>query len=574
MKINELFSKSILQPAAFINNQLGCIPYLFDSKVFLDRFDEEEANLLKTHFSNVDKQVFAIITPRQVDRGALMSRYSRTNKSMRRVYLDEFAKNPNRGEEFYKRILVDYGDDSVAELGEAQIAVEGVSNIAAKKIEDRRIGLSYLEKSSRYVPFDQKVGGFYRYIREEGIMASPYADMYIDSCDYSFDTYSKSIQPLQEYLKESGPLEHFNFFDSTIQREVPFGNLKSNKDVEAAKRIYDITIRAKTLDLLRGLLPASTMTNIGITGNGRAFEYLLTLMYGSKLKEIKSVADQFFNELNEVIPSFIRRANDKYGQGLQEYTAKTNSLVAKFAKEHLSVVPLEENPEMVRLVNYEENFEAEVKVASAILYEQAQGQSLQKITSHVKSMPTEDRNKIIHAYTEFRTNRRHRPGRAFEMVDYTFELFTNFGMFRDLHRHRLLTIERQLLSTRHGYDLPPELLVAQLEKDFKDCMYTSKVAYDEIAKAMPEEAQYVVNLAYKYPYFIKMNLREACHMIELRTTPQGHQDYRVACQKMYTELKQIHPVLAKGLRFVDMNRYQLERMDAEKKTERKRQQVG
>lgn len=547
----------------------------FDSRVFLDSFTEEEKAELKGHFSNADRAVFAIITPKQVDRGALMSRYSRTDKTMRRVFLDEFAKNPNRGEEFYRRVLLEYGDDSVAELGEAQVAVEGISNIAAKKIEDRRIGLSYLEKSSRYVAFDQKVGGrYYRYVREESIMASPHADRYIEACDHSFDTYSRSIQPLQSFLKEREPIERFSFFNSDLQKEVPFGQLKSDKDIKAAERIYNVTIKAKALDLLRGLLPASTMTNVGITGNGRAFEYLLTLMYGSKLKEIRSIADQLFGELNAVIPSFIRRANDRYGQALQEYVSKTENAIGRLAKGYLSGVPPEDRPELVKLLDFEDNSQVEVKVASAILYEQAQGQSLQRITNYVKSMPTEERHKVIRTYTEFRANRRHRPGRAFEMVDYTFELFTNFGMFRDLHRHRVLTMERQLLSTRHGYDLPQELIDAGLDKGFVECMDLAKQVYEAMAKTMPEEAQYVVNFAYRYPYFIKMNLREACHMIELRTAPQGHPDYRLVCQKMYSEIKRVHPVLAEGIKFVDMNKYQLERFDAEKKTEKKRQQIG
>jgi thymidylate synthase ThyX len=492
---------------------------------------------------------------------------------MRRIFLDEFAKNPNRGEEFYRRVLLEYGDDSVAELGEAQVAVEGISNIAAKMIEDRRVGLSYLEKSSRYVAFNQKVSSYYRYAREDKIMSSSHADRYIETCDHSFDTYSKSIQPLQEFLKERESIERFTFFDSMSQKEVSFGNLISDKDIEAARRIYSMTIKAKALDILRGLLPASTMTNIGITGNGRAFEYLLTLMYGSKLKEIRSIAVQLFNELNAVIPSFIRRANDKYGQALQEYTAKTGNTIGDFAKVHLLGIPPEEKPELVRLIDYKDNIQAEVNVISAILYEQAQGQSLHRITNYVKSMPIEERNRLIRAYTEFRTSRRQRPGRAFEMVDYTFELFTNFGIFRDLHRHRILTIERQLLSTRHGYDLPQELVDSGLDKGFRDCMHLSKQVYEEIAKTMPEEAQYVVNFAYRYPYFIKMNLREACHMIELRTAPQGHPDYRIACQKIYREIERVHPQLAQGIKFVDMGKYQLERFDAEKKTEKKRRQA-
>jgi len=543
----------------------------FDSRAFLDHFTEEERNILQTHFSNSDKSVFAIITPKQVDRGALMSRYSRTDKTMRRIFLDEFAKNPNRGEDFYRRVLLEYGDDSVAELGEAQIAVEGISNIAAKMIEDRRIGLSYLEKSSRYVAFDQKTAaGHYKYCREEKIMSSPHTDRYTEACDHSFDVYRSSIEPLQRFLRENEPIEKFSFFDSEANREVSFGSIKSNKDIEAAKKIYNITIKAKTLDLLRGLLPASTLTNVGITGNGRAFEYLLTFLHGSNLAETRSLADQMFVELNSVIPSFIRRANDKYGQALQEYKAKTDDAVRNLASSFLSDLEIERDPEPVKLIDYEDNEKAETRIASAILYEQANGQALEKIISYVRSLPPDDRANVLRSYTTFRTNRRHRPGRAYEMVDYTFELFTNFGMFRDLHRHRMLTMERQLLSTRHGYDLPDELRHAGLDREFRECMDLSKTVYESMAKAMPEEAQYVVNFAFRYPYFIRMNLREACHMIELRTSPQGHPDYRKACQAMYHEIRRVHPTLAEGIRFVDLEKYELERLDSEKRTEKKR----
>jgi thymidylate synthase ThyX len=543
----------------------------FDDGTFLDQFTLEEKNILQAHFSNSDKSVFAIITPRQVDRGALMSRYSRTDKTMRRIFLDEFAKNPNRGEDFYRRVLLEYGDDSVAELGEAQIAVEGISNIAAKMIEDRRIGLSYLEKSSRYVAFDQKTAaGHYKYCREEKIMSSPHADRYLQACDHSFEVYRRSIEPLQRFLRENEPIERFSFFDSEAKREVPFGSIRSTKDIEAARRIYNITIKAKTFDLLRGLLPAATITNVGITGNGRAFEYLLTLLHGSGLAETKMLAEQMFAELNSVIPSFIRRANDKYGQALQEYRARTDEAVRSLASTFLSGLAIEKDPEPVTLIDFEDNNRAETRVASAILYEQANGQPLEKIIKHVGSLPPKDRSDILRSYTSFRTNRRHRPGRAYEMVYYTFELFTNFGMFRDLHRHRMLTMERQLLSTRHGYDVPDELRRAGLDKEFGDCMDLSKAVYESMAASMPEEAQYVVNFAFRYPYFIRMNLREACHIIELRTSPQGHPDYRKACQRMYYEIRKVHPTLAEGIKFVDLEKYELERLDSEKRTEKKR----
>jgi len=180
----------------------------------LSEFSESEKKILLQHFSNADDSVFAVITPKQVDRGALMSRYSRTDKSMRRVFLDEFLQKENRGEEFYNKVLLEYGDDSVAELGEAQIAIEGISNIAVKKIEDRRIGLSYLEKSSRYVAWDKKVNGDYKFLRESEIMNSRYADQYLESCNLDFDVYSRNIQPMMSYIQERDPIEKQTFRNS------------------------------------------------------------------------------------------------------------------------------------------------------------------------------------------------------------------------------------------------------------------------------------------------------------------------------------------------------------------------
>jgi thymidylate synthase ThyX len=540
---------------------------------FRDDFSKEERLVLNSHFSNTDRRVFAIITPRQVDRGALMSRYSRTDKTMRRIFLDEFIKNPNRGQEFYERVLLEYGDDSVAELGEAQVAIEWISNIAAKKIEDHRIGLSYLEKSSRYVAFDRKINGHYKYCREENIMQSPFADQYIQACDHAFDVYSKNIQSMQKFISETEPIDSFLFFDLISKQETAYSNLKSQKDIESAQRVYNSTIRSKTLDTLRGLLPASTLTNLAITGNGRAFEYLLSSMFASNLKEIKMLASQLHSELNLVIPAFIRRVNDKYGQALQAYIKDTRSTISELAHHYIKNIKADKNPHSVKLLNYEDNCEAEIKVASAILYEQASGQSLEKITHYIRSIPADDRYNIIQTYTKLRANRRHRPGRAFEMVEYTFEMFTNFGMFRDLHRHRILTMERQLLSTKHGYDIPAEIINLGIAKDFKDCMYKCNEIYEMISKKYPAEAQYVVNFAYKYPYFIKLNLREACHMIELRTVPQGHPDYRKVCQKMYKQIKRVHPILAKGIKFVDLRKYELERLHAEKNVEKKRREL-
>ena len=262
--------------------------------------------------------MFAVITPRQVDRGALMSRYSRTDKSMRKIFLDEFLKNKNRGEEFYDRVLLEYGDDSVAELGIAQIAIEGLSNIAVKKIEDRRIGLSYLEKSSRYVAWNKKENGKYRFYRDPEIMKSKYADMYEESCNFSFNIYSKNIEPMVNYVREKYPIEKYSFKDSKDEKEKSFSKLKNESDIKSANMIYRGSTKAKALDILRGLLPASTLTNVGITGNGRAFEYLLTVLGASELKEEQDLASKIKKELDTTIKSFVRKAENKYGKEYQK----------------------------------------------------------------------------------------------------------------------------------------------------------------------------------------------------------------------------------------------------------------
>jgi thymidylate synthase ThyX len=533
-------------------------------------FSEKEREILLSHFTNSDKSIFAIITPKQVDRGALMSRYSRSDKSMRRIFLDEFANNPNRGDEFYKRVLLEYGDDSVAELGEAQVAIESVSNIAAKNVEDQRIGLSYLEKSSRYVSFDRKNNGQYKYLKERKIMNSNYADMYLEACNYAFDIYSKNLEAMQKFIIEREPIDNFQFYDSISRQDIYFNNLKESGDIKSAQRVYKSTIKAKSLDLLRGLLPASTLTNLGITGNGRAFEYLLTRLSASNLNEMNVLSDQLYEELNLIIPSFVYRAKNQYGISMQNYLKNTKDIILKMAKEYLSHITINSNLNYLNLIFYEDNLEAEVKIASSILFEQAAGHTLTKITEYVRSLPIEDRHKIIKAYTSLRTNRRQRPGRAYEMIEYTFEMLTNFGMFRDLHRHRILTLERQLLSTKHGYDVPKEISDLGILNDFKDCMYKCDEVFEILVKDYPEEAQYVVNFAYRYPFFIKLNLREATHMIELRTVPQGHPDYRYICQEIFKKIRDVHPLLSQGIKFVDLNDYSLERLSSEKNIEKKK----
>ncbi len=530
-------------------------------------FSEEEAKLLSRFFTNMDKPIFALRNLPEVVKGALFSRYSRTDKSLRRVLLDEFISKQEMGfkeivsfaaesgedemiatrkaEEFYDRVLVGYGDDSVAELGGAHIACENVSNIATKIMEDARIGISPLEKSSRYVYFNEKVGGNYRYWRDPAIMDSEFADLYVQTMDMLFDSYSKLIEPMKKFIIERHP------------------------QGDASDRAYAFTIRAKACDVLRVFLPAGTLTNMGMFGNGRAFEYLLTKMYSNDLAEIRQIAQQMQVELSKVIPSFVKRSNDQYGIATQQFWADTRHAIEQVVSEQL---PLDsDKAEEVELIEWDED--AENKIVVAILYPQST-HPLHQLRRIVENMLPDQRKKIIDEYVSRRQNRRHRPGRAFEHAHYTFDLLGNYGGYRDLQRHRVLTQERQDLTIKHGYDTPPEMVEAGFIDDYRQAMEAARGAFLQISRKFPKEAQYVVPFGYRLRWYFHLNLRELYHLVELRTMQQGHPDYRRICQEMFRQVRTIHPRLVEHMRFVDMKSYDLERMEAEKRLDKKMEEMA
>ena len=501
-------------------------------------------------------------------KGALFSRYSRSTKSLRRVLLDEFILNPESGfdaivgemksrgesqivatkkaEDFYDRVLVGYGDDSVAELGGAHLAAENITMLAVKFMQDARIGISPLEKSTRYVYFDQKVDGKYRFLREEKIMSSKFADEYVRACDLLFDTYSSLIAKLTKIEEEKNP-----------------------RAEDVSERAYAATIRAKVCDLLRGILPASTLTNAGFFGNGRAFEYLLAKMYASPLSETRALAPSAQSELSKVIPSFVKRANDRYGKEMQAYMVENRSQIAALAEKHAGEA--KEDASHTALVDFDSD--AEDKVLAAIIFPQLHC-SYEEAQSIAKRMPQQEREALIRAYIGNRANRRQKPGRAFENTFYTFAVTGNFGMYRDLHRHRIMTQERQLLTTRHGFDMPQELIDAGFDKQILAALAPADALFKKMEKEMPFEAQYVVPLGYRMRWYMKMNLREAYHFCELRSMRQGHIDYRRVAQDMHKLLKETHPLLTSGMKFVDYSSYALERLEAEKKIDKKLEQLG
>lgn len=474
--------------------------------------------------------------------------------------MDEFLNNPDRGERFYERVLMEYGDDSVAELGTAQVGIEGISNVAVRKIEDRRIGLSFLEKSSRYVSWEAKSDGRYAYYRGPDISESIHEKIYEEACDFSFDTYVHCIPIVRAYLEEAYPIDDFPFRDSRDLTEKPFSALDVESDIKMAERAYKNAAKSMGFDLLRGLLPASTLTNLGVTGNGRAFEYLISVLKSSQLHEERAIGEDLAKELGPTMGPFVKRAKEEYGRQLEEYLAELRQASKTPA---FDSAPVTEG--MVRLVSYDKQQDAMDMVVAGLLYENS-GHAFGNLLDSVKGMPRGQKSDIISRFAGLRKNRRQRPPRAFEMISYVFDMVNNFGMFRDMHRHRILTLQRQLLDTKHGFDMPPDLEEAGCSGEFAECMRRSGEAYDKMAGTDPVLAQYVVNFAYRYQYMMRVNLRELCHLVELRTLPQGHPDYREVARQMYAQVSCVHPDLSSIIKFANTGEYRMGRIASEKRT--------
>ena len=536
-----------------------------------ESFTPEQKSLLESYVTNTDRSVFVLTNLPEVIKGALFSRYSRSTLGLRSLLLKEFILSEDaefssiqgnsgqasnrkgselaieRARKFYDRILDGYGDDSIGELGGAHLALENVSMLATKVLEDARIGGSPLEKSTRYVSFSDKDSGRYRYYRDPKLMDSDHAELYVKACDHLFDCYVRLCEPVWEHVRKLLPREE-----------------------GTSEAAYERSVKARGYDLIRGLLPASTQTNMGIFGNGRFFETLIRKLHLDPLEENRDLGQAAFEELSKVIPSFIRRAdrNNNRFQEFEDYTNFKNSLMQAFHSKQISddPVPLQEMD--VQLIEYDQD--AEDRMLAALLFPFGHG-SLQEFTEQLKNLPDSEKKRLIHEYAELRQNRRHKPGRGIEMPFYTFDIVGDYGIYRDLQRHRMLTQERQLLSTRYGFEKPEEIEEAGLGEIYDEAMFQAAEAFDQLQKDFPFEAQYVVPMGYRIRWFMKINLRSLSWMTELRSVPQGHTGYRRIAQQMYLRVRDVHPTLSELMKFVDLEEYPLGRLEAEVRQEAKKQ---
>jgi thymidylate synthase ThyX len=538
-----------------------------------ERFTAEEETVLRRYFTNLDLPAFALVNLPEVVKGALFARYSRSPKNLRRLFLDEFVGDLDvsgdasvdatvglaRAEQLYERVFVEYGDDSVAQLGGVHLACEQASNVLSKVLEWGRL-MAYLEQSTRYIAYNQRLdNGQYRYYRPPEILESSHGARYVGEMDRLFDTYGELLPVMQTWVAEKFPQQ------------------SGDSDF-----VYRQATRAKSLDALRGLLPASSLSNIGIYGTGQAYEQLLLRMRAHPLPEARTYADLMLTELRKVIPSFLQRVDvaergGEWSAYLASTREQTQRVVARLWPDlsgtidnaHPSTKPELDDDAEVALLDFDP--EGEEKVLVAACFSQL-GCSEREAARRVRQLGHDDRVALLRAYVGDRRNRRHRPGRGFERTDYRFELVTDYGAFRDLQRHRMLTIEWQRLGVSLGFDMPDLVAEAGLGERYDEAISRAEDLYWSLVPDFPEQASYAAVLSHRIRYVLQLNAREAMHLIELRSGTQGHPAYRRVAQQMHRAIAEVagHRALAEAMSFVDHGATDLERLESERRAERRR----
>ena len=531
----------------------------------VEEFTETEQDILRRYFTNLDKPVFALVNLPEVVKGALFARYSRASKSLRRLFLDEFVGELDikgdvsvdatvglqRAEDLYEKVFFEYGDDSVAQLGGVHLACEQASNLLTKILEWGRLA-AYLEQSTRYIAYDSRPNGRYMYYRDPQLLASPLGTLYVGEMDRLFDTYSELSKVMLEHVKKVNP------------------KVAGDSDF-----VYRMAVKAKSLDAVRGILPAGTQSNVGMYATGQSYEQMLIRMAADPLPESQQYAQMILEELQKVIPSFVKRVDRADRGGVaKQYLVDNRSEMEQVTQELFGTPEKFDTETTVDLIDFDPD--AEIKMVASMAYPYSH-HSEATLEEKVRAMSVEERARIIYAYVGDRQNRRHRPGRAFERPFYRFDILSDYGAFRDLQRHRMLTVEWQTLNPYHGFTCPELIEEAGLKDSFLEVMQRSADLHEELKDDFPVQAAYAVCMAYKVRYNFNLNARSAMHTLELRSAPQGHPAYRLVAQEMHKLIseKAGHKAIASVMNFVDHStEADLERLESERRAEAKRDAVS
>ena len=525
-------------------------------------FTADEIALLARYVSDPNENIFVVSGLTGII-GAVYARYSRSPTGFRETFLREFLNNgnldPRRADELIERVLVAYGDDSVGELEGTHLSIENISILATKEIEDRRIGGSPIEQSTRYIIYNTKDdNGRFRFFRDPKIMASEFGQRCEDTLNFVFQTYSELVSLLHDYFKKLKPIEDTQYaIRAGDEREYMLSDLSEERDLRAFRLTYKNDIKTKACDVTRVLLPAATLTNIGIFGNGRFFQGLLSHLYTLDAFEMNDIAARAHTALNTVMPRYVKRASRSYYLHSVDENMKdlSNSIFS-------SVTP--DNDEDVVLLDNPKNDKEYMDFLLAVMLYKYSLCPMRQIRSVISKLPDERKIEIFNTYICNRENRRNRPGRALEFgYPLTFDLTLDYGDYRDLERHRILTQERQMLTPDIDFVISDEIDAVGFRGRVNEAVERSAELYNLLKKDFPYEAQYAVLLGFKIRWMVGMNPREAMHMLELRTGKQGHPRYRAMCQSMHNLISQRWPLIGESMSFVDHRSYYWSRAESE-----------
>jgi len=526
-------------------------------------------------FTNSDRSVYALRNLPEEVVAYLFARYSRSRLSLREDLRnmieaedlgaligtgesqgnpgDAFAQLQDRARAFAERYVLGYGHSSVAEHGVVHLALEDVSIIASKLVEDARLA-SYTEKSTRYVAFDPSKVHY-----PPRVMADPrLADDYRGTIRALLDAYAGWNED----------------FVAQIKARTPRGEKQTERAYEAASR-------ATAFDLLRYLLPAATHTNVGLTLNARTLEHLITKLLSQPLEEGRELGRRIQEEAQHIVPTLLKYAAHN------AYRAETGEAITALAREVLGEdpgtgraglpgvevaprlrrgamnraptdvssapegLPLSGSPALpvpgpsVSLLFSDPD--ADNKLVAAILYGAAQ-MPMAALLARVRAMSPETRERVVDEYLT-RRGRHDAPGRALERLSCTVEMTMDYGAYRDIQRHRMATQTTQALSPALGYEMPPEYETFGCAGQYQDLMARAARTHARLCEAgLTPEAAYALPLATRIRALFTWNLREVTHFVELRSARQGHPSYRKIAQDVYHAVAAAHPLVARYMR--------------------------
>ena len=503
----------------------------------VETFTDAERALLSAHFSNLDRPVFALINLPETVKGALFARYSRYQGTLRRLFLDEFAADlpapgaswdsgeGQRAAQLYERIFLGYGDDSVAQLGGAHVACEWVSNVLTKVLQRPRLG-AYLEQSTRYIAYDAPMPtppGGYRYYRDATL-----GPEYAAAMDDLFETYAAALPRVSAWAETEFP-----------------------RRGDEAPAAYSRAIKAKALDLLRGLLPAASLSHMGIFATGQTYEQLILHLLAHPLPEAHRLGEMILTEIQAVMPSFVARVErpDRGGAWV-DYLRSRRSAGERWSR-RLGLDDVDAGPDAgpsVRLLSVEGD---EDDLLAALLFEST-GVSETATRESLGGLSAEDRRELLGDLVGDRSNRRHRPGRGFEALRYRFEIVADYGAFRDLQRHRMLTVQWQTLAPDLGAGVPEQVRARRLRRGVPARARSLPVRVRAPGRRRPAQAApYALCLGYRIRFILDLNAREAMQLIELRSGREGHPSYRAVAHEMHAQIAAVHPAVADAMTHVD-----------------------